>query len=66
MTPSPQALLIIAGSGQYPLLVAAGARAAGVRRIAVLALRGQASRRLEALADEVCRLGVGEVRRALG
>ena len=68
MTPSPQAqaLLIIAGSGQYPLLVAAGARAAGVRRIVVLALRGQASRRLDALADEVCRLGVGEVRRALG
>ncbi len=65
MTSPPPDLLIAAGSGQYPMLAAAGARAAGVRRIAVMALRGQASRKVEALADEVCRIGVGEGRRML-
>lgn len=65
MTSSSQDLLIIAGAGQYPLLVAQGARAAGVKRIAVLALRGQASRKIDRYADEVCRLGVGEVQREM-
>jgi DUF1009 family protein len=65
MTSSSQDLLIIAGAGQYPLLVAQGARAAGVQRIAVLALRGQASRKIDRYADEVCRIGVGEVQRAM-
>jgi DUF1009 family protein len=45
--------------------VAQGARAAGVQRIAVLALRGQASRKIDRYADEVCRIGVGEVQRAM-
>ncbi len=65
MTSSSPGLLIIAGSGQYPLLVAQGARAAGVGRVAILALRGQASRQLARWADDYCRLGVGEVERAL-
>ncbi len=58
-------LLIVAGTGEYPLRVAEGARAAGVRRIAVAAIRGQASRKMAALADEIQWFGVGEVRKAL-
>ena len=61
----PQELLLIAGAGQYPLHVAQGARAAGVKRIDVLALRGQASRAIGRFADNVRRVGVGEVQRAL-
>ena len=58
-------LIIVAGTGEYPILVAEGARAAGVRRIAVAAIRGQASRRIAALADEVQWFGIGEIRKAL-
>ncbi len=58
-------LLLLAGSGSYPLLLAEGARAAGVRRIAAAALRGQTSRRLRALVDELRWFGVGELQSML-
>ena len=58
-------LVIAAGTGEYPLLVAEGARAAGVKRIAVAAVRGQASRKLASLADEIHWFGVGEIRNGL-
>ena len=63
--PVPEQLLIIAGRGTYPLLLAQGARAAGVPRIYVAAARGMTSRRMRALADETAVFGVGEVGRAL-
>lgn len=55
-------LVIIAGKGQYPEILARGARRAGVRRIAILRIRGQASRSLTRLADESISIGVGEGR----
>ncbi|MDD5706354.1 MAG: UDP-2,3-diacylglucosamine diphosphatase LpxI [Kiritimatiellae bacterium] len=58
-------LLIVAGAGQCPLLLAQGARAAGVKRLAMLAFRGQTARAAVALADETRRFGVGEIERSL-
>ena len=55
-------LLILAGSGTYPASVAQGARKAGVLHLAVLGLRGMASRATVALGDEAVWFGVGEVR----
>ncbi|MGI6494521.1 MAG: LpxI family protein [Kiritimatiellia bacterium] len=62
---SSGSILIIAGTGVYPMLTAQGARAAGVKRIVVLALRGQSRRSIARHADVVRWFGVGEVRRAL-
>jgi len=65
MAISPKAinrLLIIAGSGTYPACIAKGARKAGVRHIAVLAIRGMTERATAALGDETVWFGVGEVR----
>lgn len=61
----PEELLIFAGRGDYPERALEGARAAGVRRIRVLGVRGMASRRLLRLADEAAVFGVGELQRAL-
>lgn len=55
-------LLIVAGSGTYPARIAEGARKAGVRRIAVLGIRGMATRATAALGDTCEWFGVGEVR----
>lgn len=63
--PVPEHLLIIAGRGTYPLLLAQGARAAGVSRISVAAARGMTSRRMRALADDIAVFGVGEIERTL-
>lgn len=56
-------LLIIAGAGSYPALLAQGARAAGIRRLALLSLRGEAARSLRREADVTACFGVGEVGR---
>jgi len=61
----PEHLLIIAGRGAYPLLLARGARAAGVPRITVAAVRGMTRRSLRPLADETVVFGVGEAGRML-
>jgi len=58
-------LLIIAGSGSYPVSMIKGARAAGVKHISVLAIRGMTSRRLRPLVDEMFWAGIGEGRRYL-
>jgi len=58
-------VLILAGGGTYPALLAAGARRAGVRRIVVAAVRGMAGRDLARLADETVWFGLGELRRFL-
>jgi len=56
-------LLIVAGKGLYPRELLAGARAAGVSRIGVLAFRGQTDRSLCAAADVSARFGIGEFSR---
>ena len=56
---------MVAGSGEYPLRVAEGARAAGVKRLAIVAIKGQVSRRVVAMADDVHWIGVGEIRNAI-
>ncbi len=61
----PGGLLIIAGAGQYPRLLAAGARKAGVKRLAVLAFRGLTERALLRAADVYCRFGIGELQKAI-
>ncbi len=61
----PEELLIFAGRGDYPEQALLGARAAGVKRILVLGIRGMASRKLLKLADESVVFGVGELQRAL-
>ena len=61
----PEEWLILAGRGAYPEYAFAGARAAGVRRIRVLGVRGMVSRRLLRLADEAVVFGVGELQGAL-
>lgn len=53
-------LLVIAGSGSYPECLIKGARLAGVEHISLLAIRGMASKKLEALADETFWAGIGE------
>ena len=53
-------LIILAGKGQYPRLLAEGARAAGVKRLAVLAIRGQTERALARSADLTATFGIGE------
>jgi DUF1009 family protein len=61
----PEHLLIIAGRGTYPLLLARSARAAGVARITVAAVRGMTCRELRRFADDCAVFGVGEAGRML-
>lgn len=57
-----QPLGLIAGEGEFPKLVARGARAAG-RRVAVVALRGCADPELRELADSFCWRGIAQLGR---
>jgi hypothetical protein len=52
---------IIAGSGDFPLLVAKGARKAGVERIVVAALIGETHKNIEMLADIVVWIQLGQL-----
>ena len=55
-------LAIVAGVGEYPIVMAEGARKAGVRHITALAIRGAAEkRRLRPLVDEWVPVGLGEL-----
>jgi DUF1009 family protein len=56
-----ESLAIVAGVGEYPVLMAQGARAAGVKKITALAIRGAAERRLKAFVDEWVPVGIGEL-----
>jgi len=58
-------LAIIAGNGVYPQLLAASARAAGVRKIAAVAFTGETDPKLAQLVDEICWLRVGQLGRML-
>ena len=55
---------LIAGNGRFPFLAAAGARRAG-RRVVVLAIREEASAELEAEADELHWIGLGQLGRGI-
>ncbi|MEI7438000.1 MAG: UDP-2,3-diacylglucosamine diphosphatase LpxI, partial [bacterium] len=54
-------LLLIAGNGSYPLELAAAAKARGVRRLCVIAMRGETSRAIGRLADEIHWLPLGKL-----
>ena len=49
----PESLILIAGRQAYPAMMAKAARAAGVRHIVVIAFRGETTRAVLSLADEV-------------
>jgi DUF1009 family protein len=55
----PESLIIIAGRHAYPAMLAKAARAAGVKRIAVLGFKGETSRDVLPLADEVLWANMG-------
>lgn len=59
---SESPLGLVAGEGEFPLLVARGARAAG-RRVCVVALRGCADPRIESLGDRICWRGIVQLGR---
>ena len=58
-------LLVIAGDGEYPQFVIAGAKRAGVPRVDVLAVKGSCPRATARLGTRVCPFAVGESDRAI-
>lgn len=56
----PEALIIIAGKGVYPLELAASARAQGVRRLAAIAIPGETEKAIARLVDEVAWIKLGQ------
>ncbi len=60
-TDSVKALLIIAGRGVYPRLLAECARAEGVARIEAIAFKGETDRRIAAAVDAVHWLNLGRL-----
>ncbi len=65
MQQPPNTLGIIAGSGVYPLLLADGARRAGVKRIVVAAFTDETSPEISNRADEIEWLRVGQLGKLL-
>ncbi len=61
MNEKPEHLALIAGRADYPLLLAREARACGVKRIFVVAFKGETSREIEKVADEVVWMHVGSL-----
>lgn len=58
----PSSLLIIAGWGDYPRLLAEGARKAGVRHLCILGFRGSTNRNLKNLADVMESIPLGSIK----
>jgi len=56
-------LLLVAGSGDYPLQLAASARRQGVERLVVIAFRRETDRAIERLADRTDWLHLGQLAR---
>lgn len=56
-----EALGIIAGKGNYPLILAKSARAQGVKRIFAVAFKGETDKRLGGLVDEIHWQYVGQL-----
>lgn len=61
MNQIPETLALIAGQADYPLLLARAARACGVKRITVIAFKGETRREIAQVADEVIWLHVGSL-----
>ncbi len=59
MNETPEMLILIAGRADYPLLLARAAREQGVKRILAIAFKGETSREIRQVADEVTWLNVG-------
>jgi len=59
MNDIPKTLVLIAGQADYPLLLANAARKQGVRRIVAIAFKGETSREITQVADEVIWLRIG-------
>lgn len=57
----PTELILIAGKGNYPLLLAESARQQGVRRLVALAFRGETDRGIARRVDEVIWLPMGSL-----
>lgn len=57
----PDSLIIIAGKGVYPLELAVSARHQGVKRLAVIAFRGETERSIERLVDQVAWIHLGQL-----
>ncbi|MEO6846646.1 MAG: UDP-2,3-diacylglucosamine diphosphatase LpxI [Chthoniobacterales bacterium] len=62
---TPDSIVIIAGSGRYPLLLAQCARAAGVKKIYAAAFERETDREIEKLADSVTWMRVGQMGKLL-
>ncbi|MGL4855189.1 MAG: LpxI family protein [Lentisphaeria bacterium] len=60
----PERIGLIAGRGKMPELVCAGARAAGVKHIAVVAMHDETDPSIEKYADHVDWIYVGQIRKA--
>jgi DUF1009 family protein len=65
MNETPETLVLIAGRDDYPLLLARAARARGVKRIVAVAFKGETSREIAQVADEVIWLRFGSLRELL-
>lgn len=61
----PESLVLIAGQGAYPLLLAQSARQQGVRRIVAIAFRQETEDAIEKCADEVKWLRLGQLQALL-
>lgn len=57
----PESLVIIAGRGAYPVLLAESARAQGVKRICAVAFKGETRETLTALVDEIQWVHLGQL-----
>ena len=61
MNDTPEKLVLIAGRGNYPLTLARAARRRGVKKIILIAFKGEASRKIIPLADEVIWIRMGQL-----
>ncbi|MDF7826468.1 UDP-2,3-diacylglucosamine diphosphatase LpxI [Pontiellaceae bacterium B12227] len=66
MNDVPESLLIIAGRHAYPLMMAKAARAAGVKRIAVVGFKGETRREIIPFVDEMHWVRLGHMLSFLG
>ena len=61
MNEIPAILVLIAGRADYPLLLARAARAHGVKKIIAVAFKGETSREIEQVADDVTWIHAGQL-----
>ena len=61
MNETPETLALIAGQADYPLLLARAARARGVKKISAIAFKGETSREIEQVADNVTWIHAGQL-----